>query len=167
MPPVNPPPSPTWVLPLQRSAHGLGIHIPLPPWPSQEARLWGHGHDSRNPRRGPGQPRGMVWSPSPSTRGWRLAPPSTLGNKNNFKGCLDPVKISVLFSKFSSQALHNKMIGFFPLLEKNSYVLISCLLYWVSHNKSHIYLVLCRLWGDQAAGTKAQTCHWNTIKIRW
>ena len=87
MPPVNPPPSPTWVLPLQRRAYSLGIHFPLPPWPSQEARLWGHGHDSCDPRCGPGRSRGTVPSPSPSMRGWRLTPPSTLGNKNSFRGC--------------------------------------------------------------------------------
>ena len=85
MPPDALPPSPTWVLPLQRRAHGLGIHIPLPPWPSQEARLWGRPR-GRDPRRGPGRPPGSVRSPSPSKRGWRLAPPSTLGIKNNCRG---------------------------------------------------------------------------------
>ena len=55
-PPVVPPPSPTWVLP--RRDRGLGVHIPLPPWPSQEARLWGHPR-GRDPRRGP-RPAGSV-----------------------------------------------------------------------------------------------------------
>ena len=36
---------------------------------------------------GPSRPHGSVRSPSPSTRGWRLAPPSNLCNKNNCRGC--------------------------------------------------------------------------------
>ena len=68
-------------------AHRQGYTFPCP-WPSQEARLWavGWGHDSRDPRCPPGRPRGGIRSPSPSTRGWWLAPPSSLGKKNNFKG---------------------------------------------------------------------------------
>ena len=93
MPPVTPPPYPTWVLPQDRRAYatdGTGIFFPLPPWPAQEARLWGRARD-RDPRFRlagcrPGPPRGAVRSPSPSKRGWRLPPPTTVGKKNQYRG---------------------------------------------------------------------------------
>ena len=64
---------------------GTGIRFSLPPNPGQEARLWGRERE-RDPRCRPGPPRGAVRSPSPSKRGWRLAPPTTVGKKNQFRG---------------------------------------------------------------------------------
>ena len=64
---------------------GTGIRFSLPPNPGQEARLWGRERE-RDPRCRPSPPRGAVRSPSPSKRGWRLAPPTTVGKKNQFRG---------------------------------------------------------------------------------